>query len=267
MAIGPRFRGQQGLNDGEELKHAAAYDFWHCTDVPFSVLYSRVEDVAAKARRSYASPIDDSITDEELAAMLFTDGCFLLQLIAIATDDGAGASFGSRYRVTELLPILLVDIFIVENQIPWIVLSALMSVRPVQVMRFIDMLVAGWFDKRVARPGHAWGESADDCKPIHLLDLLYKQQTGQASTSLTLGDLSRFRQQVIPLASASELAEAGVQIRPSRTPRFADIHFQRRWLVFGRLLLPPLQLSTQTVPIIINMMAFELLYSQQLQGR
>ena len=29
VAIGPRFRGQQGLNDGEELKHAVAYDFWH----------------------------------------------------------------------------------------------------------------------------------------------------------------------------------------------------------------------------------------------
>ncbi|CAN6374447.1 unnamed protein product [Urochloa humidicola] len=267
VAIGPRFRGEDGLKDGEELKHAAAHDFWRGSDMPFSALYARVEKVAAEARNSYPISINSGIAEEEFTAMLFIDGCFLIQLIAYSTDDATTTtSEGFAYHANNLVDSLLVDIFIVENQIPWIVLKALMSARPVQVMRFIDMLVAS-LDKQGARPGHAWGESADDYKPIHLLDLLYKQQVGEASRSLTLGDLSKYRQPVISLTSASELEEAGVQIRPSPTPRFADVHFQRRWLVFRRLLLPPLLLDANTVPIIFNMMAFELLHKQELLGR
>ena len=198
--------------------------------------------------------------------MLFTDGCFLLQLIAIATDDGAGASFGSRYRVTELLPILLVDIFIVENQIPWIVLSALMSVRPVQVMRFIDMLVAGWFDKRVARPGHAWGERRRlQAHPPPGPALQAADRAGVDEP-----DAGR----PVQVQAAGHTPRVGLGVGGGRRPDPPEPHpaLRRHTLPAALARLRPLSASSAPAlhpnrAYIINMMAFELLYSQQPQGR
>jgi hypothetical protein len=67
----------------------------------------------------------NSFTDEELATMMFVDGCFLLQLMAtIKRLDGglfSASTLDFPSAVTEVgVTALTTDIFIVENQIPWV---------------------------------------------------------------------------------------------------------------------------------------------------
>jgi hypothetical protein len=218
VAIGPRFHGDKDLERGEEIKRLAAWDLWECSDQPFSELYGRVQAVVAVARASYASSMN-SFTDEELATMMFVDGCFLLQLMAtIKRLDGgvfSASTFDFPSAVTEVgVTAVTTDIFIVENQIPWVVLHALMAIRPVQVLFFIDTCIATSFDKKAARPDRQH-ECADDYGPIHLLDLLCKRHIGQVPT-LTGEQMYAYAQlEVVALTSATELAEAGVCICPS----------------------------------------------------
>uniref|UniRef100_A0ACD5V8W0 Uncharacterized protein n=1 Tax=Avena sativa TaxID=4498 RepID=A0ACD5V8W0_AVESA len=273
IAIGPRFHGDKGLEHGEEIKRIAAWDFWECSDQPFSALYARVEAVVGETRASYSSSTA-SFSDEDFTTMMFIDGCFLLQLIVLHNIRDGGVLTDSDDLSSALhqvgITTFLEDIFVVENQIPWVVLQALMAIRPVQVINFIDTRIAIWFDKQSARPDHQHGigRSANDYGPIHLLDLLCKRQIGHASPLTdeqiyTYGKL----EVVVALTSVTELAEAGVNICPSDTPRFADVHFWWRWPVFGCLSLPPLIIRQRTMLLLLNMLAFELFYWDKRDNR
>ena len=76
-------------------------------------------------------PVSCSVSDTEFADMMFLDGCFLLQLME--SDDepplaGLAMSCG---------PSILKDIFLLENQIPWLVLEVLMQLRPMSSWTYL----------------------------------------------------------------------------------------------------------------------------------
>ncbi|RLN12698.1 hypothetical protein C2845_PM09G08130 [Panicum miliaceum] len=84
VAIGPYHHGLPHLQEMEEVKHAAAHQF--CRDAGRSTkeVYERILSLAGDARHCYA-PDDGAVArldDAELAAMLFLDGCFLLQYMS-----------------------------------------------------------------------------------------------------------------------------------------------------------------------------------------
>ncbi|KAM3271250.1 hypothetical protein ACQJBY_041803 [Aegilops geniculata] len=278
VAVGPRFHREDDLQQGQEFKRMAACDFWEYSDQPFTALFQRVEAVADLARGSYSSTATAGLTHHDFTAMMFVDGCFLLQLIVFCASPGSGGAipvgsddrdykFGSALGMMDIST-LLGDVFMVENQIPWVVLRELMSLRPVQVTHFVDAVVATTFDvQSAARP--ADDHRSADYQPIHLLDLLCRRQIGGQASGFTMDELSTNAQmEAVTLTSATELAEAGVCICPSRTPRFADVGFSSpAWSVFGQLSLPPLVLRHTTIDLLLNMLAFELLYPDNYDTR
>ena len=71
------------------------------------------------------------LSDTEFADMMFLDGCFLLQLMEKPNEPplaGLGMSCG---------PSILKDIFLLENQIPWLVLEVLMQFRPMSSWTYL----------------------------------------------------------------------------------------------------------------------------------
>ncbi|KAL6659531.1 hypothetical protein ACP70R_003571 [Stipagrostis hirtigluma subsp. patula] len=120
VAIGPYHHGLPHLQAMEEVKHAAAYSL--CRDSGRSV-YEKILSVVADARRCYTADDDASLvarlSDAEFAAMMFLDGCFLLQFLA----DTGGPLFAGR--ILSAGPSFIKDILLLENQIPWVVLEAL----------------------------------------------------------------------------------------------------------------------------------------------
>lgn len=73
--------------------------------------------MAGYARSRYHDAAD-GLSDAELAAMMFLDGCFLLQFVMCNKPPVLGHGLSSW-------PAIVKDTLLLENQIPWLVLEAL----------------------------------------------------------------------------------------------------------------------------------------------
>ncbi|EEC82833.1 hypothetical protein OsI_27640 [Oryza sativa Indica Group] len=228
VAIGPYHHGAPHLKEAEEVKRAAAYYF--CGESGHSVeeVYQRILLVAAEARSCY---VDDdtvaSIGEGDFAAIMFHDGCFLLQYIICSTDDIAPSLeswFNSNDASMER------DIFLLENQLPWVVLDALMTFRSVPVGEFISQESAS-FDAYT-----------DLEKRSFVLDESYTPSHLPWPPSNS---------------SAIELAEIGINLVANKKTWFNDMSISKGAL-FGKLFMAPLVMDDQNACWLINMMALEI---------
>lgn len=305
VSIGPcHHRGAAHLAEMEAIKEAVAHEL--CTNhredavaagrpaaaaaVPSTVepFLNAVRDdprVMEEARRCYADGLV-TLGDNEFANMMVVDGCFLLAVAAILTEDypreHASWTHGRMLRIMK-------DVLLFENQIPWVVVRALMALRPVDMDGFVDKILA-YFDVAgaEAEPGRRTSTSTRAAghevqvqpPPVHLLDLVHQRHLGLrlapeaappdaaavqiAAASGGGSDHYQYCNYARPFAhftSAVELAEAGIRIHGSRTCRVRDVRVRpARWYGaarIGRLALPQLALSWLPRCWLINMVALE----------
>ncbi|XP_066351168.1 UPF0481 protein At3g47200-like [Miscanthus floridulus] len=259
VAIGPYYRRSDAhhhLQKMEEVKLAAAHHL--CTRAGRSTaeVYEKVLSVVSDARGCYDAD-DQSVADvgnAEFAEMMFLDGCFLLQYMV-----GDTTPVLQNRMMLSTGPSIQKDIFLLENQIPWLVLEVLTEFMSVDVLRFVAGIEEKFFDffpakAKKGRRRRPMPTSLDQ-DPPHLLGLLRLTQLGRmpetkmkyksfASTSLSVS------------ISAVELAEIGVRLTPSTEPWFGDMSFSRGPL-FGELSLSPLFLNDVTACWLVNMAALE----------
>ncbi|KAL6899434.1 hypothetical protein ACP4OV_006092 [Aristida adscensionis] len=295
VAIGPYHHGLPHLQEMEEVKQAAAHRF--CRDSGRSVdeVYAKILSVAGDARRCYAAAADMSLvarlSDAEFAAMMFLDGCFLLQLIAKYYEPPiAGRILSSSHSIYK-------DVFMLENQIPWLVLESLMEFMPTgnkEVRRFIRFQTASCFTDMKEKKTDTIDSRIKnaDLKPPHLLGLfrsilthditsLRRHPTPRppevhpaSGTSPRHHGLLRFISKACGVASerredkfarhrqrrlsssAVYLAQMGIKLTPSTTGKFANMRFQKK-LVSGELFLYPLYLKDVSACYLVNFVALE----------
>ncbi|CAN6349443.1 unnamed protein product [Urochloa humidicola] len=171
----------------------------------------------------------------------------------------------SRAEVHSRMDSIARDMLLLENQIPWLVLEALMELRPaVPVDKFLA-LVASAFDvghsptpqARAQAQAQLGGAETNyrDQPPMHLLGLFHRRQVGVARTqSLSVPRLPSLS------TTAVELAEMGVKLTASKTKKFGDMAMSKRRRplgLFGELSLAPLVLNDLTMCWLINMAAYE----------
>ncbi|OEL18457.1 hypothetical protein BAE44_0020524 [Dichanthelium oligosanthes] len=269
VAIGPYHHdGSSKLKVREEAKRAALEEFCQSLEA----VRQKITSVAASARGCYASDlamddyrygiyedygVDDGTDNgnSKFAEMMLLDGCFLLQFMVSVCPDDPDAPPGadplmSRAEVHTCIDAIARDVMLLENQIPWLVLEALMELRPgVPVDRFLA-LMASAFDVRsddeaaLAQSSHQLGGAEAEpnhgdqqCQPPHLLGLFRSRQVGAARTrSLRVPTLSSLS------TTAVELAEMGVKLTTSKTRKFGDMSMSKRRQglgVFGELSLVP----------------------------
>uniref|UniRef100_A0ACD5Y0M5 Uncharacterized protein n=1 Tax=Avena sativa TaxID=4498 RepID=A0ACD5Y0M5_AVESA len=88
VALGPYHHGLPHLREAEEVKHAAAYSFCARSGRSVEEVHDKILFVVADARRCYNA--DDAVErfgDAKFAAMMFLDGCFLLEYINFSSGD------------------------------------------------------------------------------------------------------------------------------------------------------------------------------------
>ncbi|PUZ61506.1 hypothetical protein GQ55_4G281200 [Panicum hallii var. hallii] len=272
VAIGPYHHGLPHLQEMEEVKHAAAHRFCRDAGRPTEEVYERILSLTSDARHFYA-PDDGAVArlgDAELAAMLFLDGCFLLQYMGKSDDEPmfAGCNLSSGQAI-------LKDMMLLENQIPWLVLDALTEFLPLDVRQFVADVgekffpkekVTGWMwirrfqmflTKRrrrcVPAKTESRGQSTISYRPAHLLGLLRfsqiqsmpgNERAYQAGSSSLLS------------SSAVELAQIGVKLSASTATWLGDMSLGKK-LVLGELCLSPLFLNDVTACWLVNMAALE----------
>ncbi|CAN6208136.1 unnamed protein product [Urochloa humidicola] len=286
VAIGPYHHGLPHLQDMEEVKHAAAHRFCGDAKRPAKEVYERVLSLAGDARHCYAT--DDAavarLGDAELAAMLFLDGCFLLQYMANSEDAMfAGCNLSSGQAI-------LKDMMMLENQIPWMVLDALTEFLSVDVRQFVNEIGEKFFPKEkdsgwmirfqmslmkyrqqrvpAERGGESLGQCQSQCqstisyKPAHLLGLLRFSQLQSMP-----GEVRSYQAGSSSLLSSSavELAQIGVKLTASTAAWLGDMSLRKR-LVLGELSLSPLFLNDVTACWLVNMAALEACAAWDLDG-
>ncbi|KAL6605886.1 hypothetical protein ACP70R_041539 [Stipagrostis hirtigluma subsp. patula] len=263
VAIGPYHHGLPHLQEMEEVKHAAAHRFCEHARRSTGEVYRRMLSLAGDARRCYsaADAAVARLSDAELAAMMFLDGCFLLQYMS--NGDAplfAGCTLSSG-------PAILRDMMLLENQLPWLVLEALTGFMSVDVHGFVADMGEKFFPKKNAPRWMKCGgaaaakrDAADESstsygeyKPPHLLGLLRFSQIH----SMPVAELTyRAGSSSLLSSSAVELAQIGVKLAPSTAAWFADMGLRRK-PVLGELSLSPLFLNDVTACWLVNMAALE----------
>ncbi|XP_006646698.1 uncharacterized protein LOC102713980 [Oryza brachyantha] len=251
VAIGPIHHGNDNLKDMEEIKKMAAMEFC-CSSLKFSSFYHSVRKVAAHARACYAHDLS-GVGDDEFTDMMFYDGCFLLQFMTMVAQDRGPPAHWKVPRLSEnMVRRISRDVLLVENQIPWVVLESLISLKHVHVDRYIAAAISD-FDVQWAKPQVDF-EGADKYQPFHLLDLVRHRQLGPLASQ----EVDEAPRPMLNICSAMELAEVGIQLTASKTARFADIGVGKS-LLMGKLWLPPVFLGELTMCWLTNMAAFEML--------
>ncbi|KAL6885636.1 hypothetical protein ACP4OV_010415 [Aristida adscensionis] len=264
------------LHEMEDAKRAAVEEFCRVAGQPReAVLGSTVLPLAGTVRRCYEegdTMIRRVKEDDRLAEMMLLDGCFLLQFMVSMCpgDPGAQAEadpFMSRPEVHGNIDAIARDVLLLENQIPWPVLQALMDLRPgVPVLKFLDRMASA-FDISNSGTNNPSPISAVDAEsrtsqeppppppPRHLFGLFHRRQVGAARTeSNRVPVLSSLG------STAVELAEMGVKLTASKTKKFGDMSMAKRrpgLAVFAELSLAPLVLNDLTACWLLNMVAYE----------
>ncbi|XP_028074335.1 uncharacterized protein LOC114276716 [Camellia sinensis] len=87
-------------------------------------LYKEVVKVVDEARKCYAEGLTEWFNDDEFAQMMLLDGCFILQYICSIVNESHIV-----LKIIHQAPLVRRDLFLLENQLPFIVLQVLMLLR------------------------------------------------------------------------------------------------------------------------------------------
>ncbi|KAF3442500.1 hypothetical protein FNV43_RR16416 [Rhamnella rubrinervis] len=286
VSIGPYHHGKPELQEVEKLKIKMAKQYVNGTidksiqadqDLA-SPLYQKVKDVAGEAKTYYDFESSPSIDDESFTKMMFLDGCFVLQYI-----------YSSVYAQQEMgmkihhIAFVQRDLFLLENQLPYIVLHALMSTRlkagegKKMIHKFIKLnqvhhppptkwrnclrnFISFIFQCKNSASQQSTDNSSStkDDQPLHLLDMMRKTLVGpeakKALGAQPAGPDDNWSQRY---QSAKELKTVGIRFRANKSSYYTDVKFSSTRLLYGKLTLPPLSIDDSTKSMLLNMLAFE----------
>ncbi|KAF7098732.1 hypothetical protein CFC21_100448 [Triticum aestivum] len=255
VSLGPYHHGSPHLQETEELKHAAAHYLCEKSGRSVEEVHGKILSIVSQARSCYADDAVAKFTDAEFAVMMFLDGCYLLHYIKI---DQQCALLSNRMFLS-MGPCMLRDIFLLENQLPWLVLEALMEFcTPFHMYNFfVDMAVFFDIAPRYSSTSDSNTRvSMDEFKrhrPPHLLGLLRHYQIGNMPNEDCRDNLTCYSSG----SSAIELAEIGIKLTTSNKTWFADMSIQRDRCIFGQLSLAPLFVNDCIACWLVNMAAYE----------
>uniref|UniRef100_A0A7N0VIZ6 Uncharacterized protein n=1 Tax=Kalanchoe fedtschenkoi TaxID=63787 RepID=A0A7N0VIZ6_KALFE len=221
-------------------------------------LYAAVAAVAGEARKCYAAGATDAFDDVGFSKMMFLDGCFILQFMRMITGEKIwnvmkGNDVAFAYR----------DLFLLENQVPFLVLDALVPEKeammtkfcqdppalPPETIRYLPTIIK-FMGKKVGQRGSRAGDNLHP-KPMYLLDL-YRSQLVNGKDDASTGETLSWTW----YGSVKELKTVGIHFVPSRTQSYTDVSFQSN-LCMGTLRLPKLIVGDSTKSKLLNMVAFE----------
>ncbi|KAL8061667.1 hypothetical protein ABFX02_02G100600 [Erythranthe guttata] len=258
VSIGPYHHGGPHLKPMEDHKERALLHFIKRSSVPIEAYLEALDDVVQDLRDAYdeLDPKWLNNTSDFLRLMIL-DGCFVLEVLRMGTSVLAGGyapndPVFSSHGLLYVLPVLRCDMLLLENQVPLLVLVKLLRLekrisKPHDEEDLMNRLIIRFF-----HPGQS---SVGMGKCLHLLDvcrksLLHKPRRYRMMRTRHAHDQGG--EEVDEIPSASELSEAGIRFKRSRTTSLRDISFEG-----NTLRLPILFIDVETKLELLNMIAFE----------
>ncbi|RWR74670.1 upf0481 protein [Cinnamomum micranthum f. kanehirae] len=292
VSFGPYHHGKPRLRPMESYKEVAARWFFSLSagnkpkksisDVEVKNVYDKFVAEATKElspRENYADNFIDIYNQAEFMKMMFLDGCFILyfihHLVVKVTDDLPESGHLNQRHI-------LRDMFLLENQIPYSILKALMSLLPNRsfdddvIIEFIYVVFLPPYEINLNNIGFfkllffifknmffpKWNHpfkvflrsvSDDRRKPLHLLDLLRDLLIGVGASPSSSGS-GYWHYYFRPVR---ELKATGIQVRRSSVTLLSDVKF-KKGLTNSHLELPQLIVDESTKTRLLNLVAYEM---------
>ncbi|KAH7667159.1 Four-helical cytokine-like core domain-containing protein [Dioscorea alata] len=242
IALGPYHHDNPDLKGMQDYKNLAVKQFVGTN--PIHLFMARIKDVISEARQCYKE--DLQMEEDEFLRMMFFDGCFILRFIDLFVKN----KLDELQMSTNLYGFILKDMFLFENQIPYVVLKALMSVTTVNIDLFIErMIITGLASK-----------AAVEVEPIHLLDLFRTKLLGEGEVTTTIlpnADWQLFQ-------SVTEMKDIGIEFKKSESPCLRDIRFSEGYMIHSYLSLPRITIDDSFESRFMNMIAMEMCLDSKL---
>ncbi|PPE02140.1 hypothetical protein GOBAR_DD00833 [Gossypium barbadense] len=237
VAIGPLHHQNNRLRLTAKAKLKFAVLFCKEHEVSEQVLYKKIKDEIGYLKKCYKPKDIEVYEDDELAWMFFVDGCAVLHVIHRITTEKC-----IDHVKVDLLAFAQVDLFMLENQIPFRVLNLLIS--SISKGNDVRNSMYAFIDKKI-KSTLAAGKSDSDQRqvvseqnqePTHLLGILRDRLlTKSKNKPTTNGKKEVIRNLLMSLGSkpqhsktfrsVKEMKEAGIQVSPSETSSFRDVDF------------------------------------------
>uniref|UniRef100_A0A2N9EQ85 Uncharacterized protein n=1 Tax=Fagus sylvatica TaxID=28930 RepID=A0A2N9EQ85_FAGSY len=256
VSFGPIHHGRERYDQGENYKRLLTSKFIKDSGKSMKDVYDKIEDDIKELRQCFVEEVTKKYDDNDLAWMLFVDGCAILQYIYIFTNHKFEESSieGDRVYFAQK------DLFMLENQLPYRLLTLLISLsnNKNELEKSIEKFIK---EQIMVRPQRRKQQQDPNMvvhqKHIHLLDFL--------RTSLLDGQRSKVHKQKKKQNwefnfSVQELQAAGifVQCSKNKNSSLSDISFTTLFGCLGYLSLPPITVDDSTRSKLLNLIAYEM---------
>ena len=287
VSFGPYHHRKVELQAAQMIKTKVMRSFILANGKTIEDLYIKVRLLNKDARDSYVDGSTDAYGDEEFAPMMLQDGCLILFLIEWETLTSQKYTINNPDQMFMYSEILLIiakqlgplehkylyrDMFLLENQIPFIVLKDLMSniynenKGLTMIKSYLYTMNWGNFQKQDT-------QDKDEEEPVHLLGLLKTliskcRNHHEEKPENKDKDVTRYLQSS---GSFSDLQAKGINLKPGNSrsllsallkekPKsicLRDVDFRSGFLT-GELKLPPLFVGDDFQVYYTNLIAFEM---------
>ncbi|KAG6660056.1 UPF0481 protein At3g47200-like [Carya illinoinensis] len=290
VALGPIHHDTPKYQPAEEYKLRMTNCFVKESGKDAVSLYNVVENNIKQLRQCFDEKVTEKYSDQDLAWMLFVDGCAILQSIHCAVSNTC-KDWKMKY---DLMAFGTQDLFLLENQLPYKLLEDLMNSSTKKdelekcINEFINMQAStpkagtketrmplrwpGFLGKRKSHGPDAGEQNKMDDKikskavlvdeegtterdPNHLLDLLRTRIIGAKPKRSTSGDK---KGTLRSCRNVEELRAAGIQVKSwEGADSLIEIRFNK-FLYAGHLWLSPIMVDDSMGPKFLNLIAYEM---------
>ncbi|KAK2985552.1 hypothetical protein RJ640_014152 [Escallonia rubra] len=243
VSFGPLHHGKKELQTMEKHKLRYVPAFVNRSGMSLEACIGVIKKHKDRARSCYAAELE--LTDDEFVTVLLVDSCFIIEAIwrGTAPDIHNQTDYLSS---PELILDVLTDMILLENQIPFFLLDDLYSIafKDTKFLRHI----MNYFSDLVPVQCNLLKRINSGLKPKHFLDLL---RTCHLPATLR-PQLPKGTAPFVPIRSAAELKEAGIEFKRGSSDCLLDIKYSK-----GVLEVPLIRADDHTEIVLRNLVALE----------
>ncbi|PWA99505.1 hypothetical protein CTI12_AA002900 [Artemisia annua] len=243
VSLGPYHYGNPNLESVQNFKPLFTNKLLNENPESIQFLYENLLKMAPKLRGYYEDE-DDRFSDDEFTRMMLLDGCFILYFIEHIFLNNETHSLEMK---SHQIMFVQQDMFLLENQIPYLVL--------IEVMKSNDSLMTNILATERRKRTREYTPKHVPSPPIptninHLLHLLQTRLTKDKTSGPRANDRYTFR-------NVNELIEVGIRFTPSKIRSLAHINFTKYGFC-ANVELPPITIDDATKPMLLNLVAYEM---------
>ncbi|KAL6003643.1 hypothetical protein ACLOJK_023876 [Asimina triloba] len=265
VSFGPYHHDDEALQPMEQHKIRGLHHFLARSNRHVEEYVKALDDVVEDLMDCYDQlPERWRQNRKDFLQLMLRDGCFMLEILYQKFDgyDNNDPIF-SQHGLLHKMPHIKRDMLLIENQLPLLVLETLVAVGRDETEVNNTFECSTQQKEAIKKEESLYSLILKFCgenqvptiqKGLHVLDVV--RQSMLVDTCGSLRNAKGCCGSII--RSATELAEAGINFRKSRTNSLKDISFNVCW---ETLKLPAITIDDSTEFKFLNLMAFERLHT------